>query len=202
MPGNRRRSSTAAENSPPWLNAARIAAASASVTTNIMGAWERRSGSASCFRTGERPTTRWSPNFRYYMKAGRSAVLCPTVLSSTPVIRGIGSCQEGERAPKQQGMPREQRAGACKSRRRGLVRARQAATCDYARGRRVGLRRPAVRPYERPRGACSSPCDAVVDRESVAADLFQSQAKAGPATATISTAIAIKRLIFASSDFP
>ena len=45
--------------------------------------------------------------------------LCPTVLSSTPVIRGIGSCQEGERAPKRQGMPREQRAGACKSRRRG-----------------------------------------------------------------------------------
>ena len=35
MPGNRRRSSTAAENSPPWLNAARIAAASASVTTNM-----------------------------------------------------------------------------------------------------------------------------------------------------------------------
>ena len=126
----------------------------------------------------------------------------PDSVSSTSVIRGIGSCQEGERAPKQQGMPREQRAGACKSRRRGLVRARQAATCDYARGRRVGLRRPAVRPYERPRGACSSPCDAVVDRESVAADLFQSQAKAGPATATISTAIAIKRLIFASSDFP
>ena len=68
MPGNRRRSSTAAENSPPWLNAARIAAASASVTTNITGAWERRSGSASCFRAGERSTTRWSPNFRYYMK--------------------------------------------------------------------------------------------------------------------------------------
>ena len=49
MPGNRRRSSTAAENSPPWLNAARIAAASASVTTNIVRAWEGRSGSASCF---------------------------------------------------------------------------------------------------------------------------------------------------------
>ena len=137
---------------------------------------------------------------------GRSLrrILCPTVLSSAPVIRGIGSCREGERTPKRQGMPREQRAGALQEEttRQILVRARQAATCDYARGRRVGLRRPAVRPYERPRGACSSPCDAVVDRESVAADLFQSQAKAGPATATISTAIAIKRLIFASSDFP
>jgi hypothetical protein len=61
MPGNRRRSSTAAENSPPWLNAVRIAAASASVTTNIVRAWEGRSGSASCFKSGERPTTRWSP---------------------------------------------------------------------------------------------------------------------------------------------
>ena len=58
------------------------------------------------------------------------------------------------------------------------------------------------RPYERPCGACSSLCDATVDRVSVAADLFQSQAKAGTATATISTAIAIKRLIFASSDLP
>ena len=46
-------------------------------------------------------------------------ILCPTVLSSTPGIRGIGCCQEGERAPKRQGMPREQRAGACKSSRRG-----------------------------------------------------------------------------------
>jgi len=128
-------------------------------------------------------------------------ILCPTVLSSTPVIRGIGSCQEGERATRH--APRA--ASGClheQTTRRILVRARHAATCDYARGRRVGLRRPAVRSYERPRGACSSPCDAVVDRESVAADLFQSQAKAGPATATISAAIAIKRLIFASSDFP
>jgi hypothetical protein len=36
MPGNSRRSSTAAENSPPRSNAARIAAASASVTTNML----------------------------------------------------------------------------------------------------------------------------------------------------------------------
>ena len=49
-------------------------------------------------------------------------ILCPTVLSNTPGIRGIGCCQEGERAPKRQGMPREQRAGACKcSRRRGSL---------------------------------------------------------------------------------
>ena len=41
MPGNRRRSSTAAANSPRCSNAARIAAASASVTTNIAGAWAR-----------------------------------------------------------------------------------------------------------------------------------------------------------------
>ena len=40
-PGNSRRSSTAAENSPRCSNAARIAAASASLTTNIAGAWAR-----------------------------------------------------------------------------------------------------------------------------------------------------------------
>ena len=39
MPGNSRRSSIAADNSPPRSNAARIRAASASVTTNIPGAW-------------------------------------------------------------------------------------------------------------------------------------------------------------------
>ena len=47
MPGNRRRSSTAAENSPPWSKAMRIAAASASVTTNITRAWEGGAASAS-----------------------------------------------------------------------------------------------------------------------------------------------------------
>jgi hypothetical protein len=47
MPGNNRRSSTEAENSPPRSNAARIAAASASVTTNIVGAWDRGEGAAS-----------------------------------------------------------------------------------------------------------------------------------------------------------
>ena len=36
MPGNRLRSSTAAANSPPWSKAARIAAASVSVTTNML----------------------------------------------------------------------------------------------------------------------------------------------------------------------
>ena len=56
--------------------------------------------------------------------------------------------------------------------------------------------------YECPGGACLPLCDATVDRESVAADLFPSQAKAGAVTATISTAIAIKRLIFESSDLP
>ena len=40
-PGNRRRSSTAAANSPPWSKAVRMAVASASETTNISGAWER-----------------------------------------------------------------------------------------------------------------------------------------------------------------
>ena len=204
MPGNRRRSSTAAENSPPWLNAARIAAASASVTTNIIRAWERRSGSASCFRAGEQLTTRWSPNFRYYMKPVAPPDTVPDSVIQHPrdarhrLLLGRGtSAQATRHAPRA--------ASGClheQTTRRILVRARHAATCDYARGRRVGLRRPAVRSYERPRGACSSPCDAVVDRESVAADLFQSQAKAGPATATISAAIAIKRLIFASSDFP
>jgi hypothetical protein len=39
MPKNRRRSSTAADSSPRFSNTARIAAASASVTTNIAGAW-------------------------------------------------------------------------------------------------------------------------------------------------------------------
>jgi len=37
--GNIRRSSTAADNSPPRSKAARIAAASASVTTNILAEW-------------------------------------------------------------------------------------------------------------------------------------------------------------------
>ena len=40
MPGNSRRSSTAAANSPRCWKTARIAAASASLTTNIPGAWE------------------------------------------------------------------------------------------------------------------------------------------------------------------
>jgi hypothetical protein len=39
MPGNSRRSSTAAESSPPRSKALRIAAASASLTTNIARAW-------------------------------------------------------------------------------------------------------------------------------------------------------------------
>jgi hypothetical protein len=40
MPGNNRRSSTAAENSPRWRKIMRIAAACASVTTNIARACE------------------------------------------------------------------------------------------------------------------------------------------------------------------
>ena len=204
MPGNRRRSSTAAENSPPWLNAARIAAASASVTTNIIRAWEHRSGSASCFRAGERPTTRWSSNFRCYMKAGRSAGYCARQCYPAPLgFEASAAVRKGNERPSDKACPA--------SSERVPARAAAAAdpcarptSCDLrlCSRPRVGLRRPAVRPYERPRGACSSPCDAVVDRESVAADLFQSQAQAGPATATISTAIATKRLIFASSDFP
>jgi hypothetical protein len=46
-PGNSRRSSTAADSSPPRSKAARIAAASASVTTNMPGAWERGRGRTS-----------------------------------------------------------------------------------------------------------------------------------------------------------
>jgi hypothetical protein len=46
-PGNRRRSSTAAANSPPWSKAVRIAVAFASETTNISGAWGRRRGRTS-----------------------------------------------------------------------------------------------------------------------------------------------------------
>jgi hypothetical protein len=41
IPGNSRRNSTAAENSPSRSNTVRIASASASVTTNIPGAWGR-----------------------------------------------------------------------------------------------------------------------------------------------------------------
>ena len=47
-PGNRRRNSTAAVNSPPWSKAVRMAAASASETTNIPVAWEGRPRPASC----------------------------------------------------------------------------------------------------------------------------------------------------------
>ena len=85
-------------------------------------------------------------------------------------------------------------------RRGGPGRARQAAT--NGRGPESPATPPASVLYERPCWACLPPCDATVDWESVAADLFQSQAKAGAATATISTAIAIKRLIFAPSDLP
>jgi hypothetical protein len=46
-PGNSRRNSTAADNSPRCSNAARIAAASASETTNFHRAWERRPQPAS-----------------------------------------------------------------------------------------------------------------------------------------------------------
>jgi hypothetical protein len=51
MPGNRRRCSTAADNSPPRSKAVRIAAASASLTTNIPGARGRTLRPAS--RSGE-----------------------------------------------------------------------------------------------------------------------------------------------------
>ena len=47
-PGKRRRNSTAADNSPPRLNAARIAAASASVTTNMPKAWGDAPRSTMC----------------------------------------------------------------------------------------------------------------------------------------------------------
>jgi osmotically inducible lipoprotein OsmB len=47
MPGNRRRSSMAAESSPCSSKMARIAAASASVTTNISAGWEGASRRAS-----------------------------------------------------------------------------------------------------------------------------------------------------------
>ena len=47
MPGNRRRSSMAAESSPCSLKMARIAAASASVTMNISAGWEGTSRRAS-----------------------------------------------------------------------------------------------------------------------------------------------------------
>jgi hypothetical protein len=46
-PGNSRRSSMAAVNSPPWSKAVRMAVASASETTNISGAWERGRGRTS-----------------------------------------------------------------------------------------------------------------------------------------------------------
>jgi hypothetical protein len=46
-PGNSRRSSTAADSSPPRSKAVWIAAASAPVTTNIPTAWERSPGPAS-----------------------------------------------------------------------------------------------------------------------------------------------------------
>ena len=51
MSGNRRRSSTAAESSPPSWKAVPIAAASASVTTNIQRAWERHAGRARMHAT-------------------------------------------------------------------------------------------------------------------------------------------------------
>jgi hypothetical protein len=47
MAGKIRRSSTAAASSPPWSKAARITAASSSVTTNIAGAWVRQPCSTS-----------------------------------------------------------------------------------------------------------------------------------------------------------
>ena len=47
IPGNRRRSSMAAENSPRCSKTARIAAAFASVTTNIVGAWRADRSPAS-----------------------------------------------------------------------------------------------------------------------------------------------------------
>jgi hypothetical protein len=50
MPGNRRRSSMAAENSPRFWNTARIAAASASVTTNCAG--RRRPAGEAVYHAG------------------------------------------------------------------------------------------------------------------------------------------------------
>jgi hypothetical protein len=56
-PGNSRRSSTAADNSPPRSKAVRIAAASASETTNMLAGWERTSTAASA-RSRLPPDTR------------------------------------------------------------------------------------------------------------------------------------------------
>jgi hypothetical protein len=47
MPGNSRRSSTAAASSLALWNAARMAAASASVTENMLTAWEGEAWAAS-----------------------------------------------------------------------------------------------------------------------------------------------------------
>jgi hypothetical protein len=52
MPGNSRRSSMAADSSPLCSNAARIATASASVTTNIAGAWGLALWPATGWRRG------------------------------------------------------------------------------------------------------------------------------------------------------
>jgi Transposase DDE domain group 1 len=62
-PGNRRRSSTAADSSPPRSKALRIAAASASLTTNIPAAWGRTPRPAS--RTGDWHAFLPSPRPRY-----------------------------------------------------------------------------------------------------------------------------------------
>jgi hypothetical protein len=52
-PGNSRRSSTAADSSPPRSNAMRIAAASASVTTNMPHAAGAQDGDADHGRQGD-----------------------------------------------------------------------------------------------------------------------------------------------------
>ena len=63
-PRNSRRNSTAADSSPPWSTAARIAAASTSETTNIAAVlghgpqsasveWSRRRGRPRAFRNGD-----------------------------------------------------------------------------------------------------------------------------------------------------
>ena len=89
-PGNSRRSSTAADSSPRCSKAARIAAASASETTNILGAWGR----------GRRPASGWPDRCRSLQPTRDAVDRCNRRASAQVFTGGAKAADTGSQAVK------------------------------------------------------------------------------------------------------
>jgi hypothetical protein len=87
MPGNSRRNSTAAANSPPRSKAVRIATASDSETTNIPGAWGHGPGPASTegqSSAQDDPSAVSASRAMPFLHINLETFLCPAVPARCP----------------------------------------------------------------------------------------------------------------------